>query len=275
LALQEIDPKSAREIMAIYGAPTSGKTRLATSLPERFGKLLYIPFDEGGEGLMSVMPQYQKRITVIKPDGTDPQLGVVRDLFDLYTTKWDAKGYNTIILDTMSRLTYTVLDLVASDKVQMVRQGTGRRLGEPGKPGFVQLADEAHYGAMNGVVLNFVSNLINLQPTMNIIFVCHEQAADDKSMVGGPGFAGRAVGKWLPTLSQNAVIRVARTETSKIDKSGVVEKTVKRVAWVAPHGTWIARRAENSIETPIMDKVDLDRDPINFWVKYDESKGAV
>jgi hypothetical protein len=260
--------------MCVYGPPTSGKTRLATSLPERFGKILYIPFDEGAEGLSSVLPSYQERITVMRPDGTDKKLGVVRDLFDLYTTKWTEQGFRTLIIDTMSRLTYTLLELVASEKVQMIRQKEGRRLGIPGEDGFIQLPDEGHYGAMNTVALNFVSQLINLQPDLNIIFICHELAADDKSPTGGPGFAGRAVGKWLPTLCQNAVIRVARTESSKIDKSGAVEKTVKRTAWVAPHGSWIARRAENNITATPFEKIDLAPDPINFWVKYDESKGA-
>lgn len=277
MTLQKVDPKSARQIMCIYGPPTCGKTRLATSLPDPFGDILYVAIDAGSEALKSVLPHYQKRIEVIRMTGDHPRLGMLSDMHELCITDW--KGKKTMVIDTPSRLTNHILNYATSDKMGMVKkqkdvnkQNWGQ-IGNPDDPGFIQLAEEAHYGALNTVMLNFINNLINMQPNMNLIFVCHEQAPDEKTPLGGPGFAGRAVAKWFPGECQDAVIRVARREDKKILSNGQVEKTVRRLAYFGPHGSWMARRAENATAPTEETFVELDVDPINFWNKLDELNG--
>jgi hypothetical protein len=292
MSVQKVDPQSARQVIGIYGGPTAGKTRLATSLPERFGRVLYVAIDEGSEGLKSVLPHYQERIDAVRLTGEHPKLGILEDLRELATTDWEStvpppwyppedaqrwKPFDTIILDTVSRLTYQILNIVSSPQMGMVSEKKDwGKIGDPDEPGFIQLAGKEHYGGLNTVMLNVITNIINMQPNLNIIFVCHEDPADDKSPVGRPGFAGRAVAKWLPTLCQDAVIRVTRREDTSVDGKGKVTKTVKRLAYFASHGSWMARRAENDIKPSEITHIELDIDPINFWTTFDNlnNRGA-
>ena len=289
-----VKPSAARGIYGIYGPPTAGKSRLALCLPESFGRIAYLATDEGAETLASIPEQYHSRIDPFIFTGCDEKLGIVRDCLDYVTTPWESdkpndqwpkdeewKGpYGTVVLDTASRLSYRFLDFAASDKMAMVGKKKGEdqvygRIGEPGSDAFFQLANEGHYGAANSLMLSFIGNLVNLHPTMNIIIVCHEVAADAKSPVGGPGFAGRAIAKWLPGMCQAGVIRVKSEEETTISPAGIPSTTTKRQAWIAPHGTWIARKAENVVGGPGYKYVDLEEDPVNFWHKFlstEESK---
>ncbi len=287
MAILPVKPSAARGIYCLYGPPTAGKSRLALCLPESFGRIAYFATDEGGESLGSIPESYHDRIDSFLFTATDEKLGIVRDLLDTYTTPWGSKDgpkhwpkehewkgpYGTLVVDTVSRLSYKVLELATSDKMSMVsKKSDYGMIGEPGTDHFFQLAGESHYGAMNNIILAFVSNLINLNPTLNIVLVCHEASADAKSPKGGPGFAGRAIAKWLPGLCQTGVIRVKTEEETVISAAGIPTTTTTRQAWIAPHGTWIARKAENSPTGLDYKYVDLDNDPVNFWHKFLSNK---
>ena len=265
--LQRIDrdsPIAKRELILGYGAPGSGKTRMFTSLPERFGKVAYIAIDEGSESLASVLPKYRERITVFRPTWDDP----IVEAAEVSNTNWSEEGFNTLILDTFSNMTGKWLDFSA-------RKGYFQKanyIGTPDKPGFHALPDKGHYGGVHGIIRNFVTDIILKQSTLNIIFICHQQLIADEEnkshTIGGPALAGRAMTEWLPSRF-STVIHLDRKVRVKIDK-GERTEDVKVVAWMAPHGAWIARRNEAGEMGNPLQSCELNVDPINFWSLYDQ-----
>jgi len=266
--LQRIEsnsPIARRELILLYGPPGAGKTRLGTSLPERFGKVAYIAIDEGSESLASVLAQYRERITVFRPTWEDP----IVEAAEVCNTDWRKEGFDTIILDTFSNMTGKWLDFSA-------KKGYFQKanyIGVPGQPGFHALPDKGHYGGTHGIIRNFVTDLMLKQSTLNIIFICHQQLIADENnaahTIGGPSLAGRAMTEWLPSRF-STVIHLDRKTKVKI-VGGERTEEAKVVAWMAPHGAWIARRNEAGEKGNPLQSLELNIDPINFWRVYDEA----
>lgn len=269
-SLRKIEPGSARalrELILIYGIPGSGKTRLATSLPERFGKVAYFAFDKGSESLASVLDGYRTRIDVFKPDWKDPIVGAA----EIELTDWKKLGYNTIILDTFTTLSKQWLNFVAQEGHFQEKRNY---IGTPGKPGFVALPDKGHYGGTATIIQNFIDGLIDRQPEVNIICICHEylREKDEKghgSVLGGPATVGKASLEWLAAQFAT-VIRMDRKIEPTFVNNVRGEKT-SLIARMAQHGNYIARRNESAAGGNPLPKLTLDPDPINFWKAYDAS----
>lgn len=271
MALKQVTPEAvARELILIYGSPGSGKTRLATSLPERFGKIAYFAMDDGSEALSSVLSQYRDRITVFRPEWGDPMVEAV----ELTHTDWKAKGFTTLIVDTFTAYTQKTLDHIVH---KGLAQANHRGMGNPGTPAYTALPDMADYGMTQAVIRNFIANLFNHQRDLNILLICHQtldrNEKDDKASLGGPATVGRAMVEWLPSRF-SSVIRMDRI-ARQVAKGGKVETETKLIARMAQHGVWIARRNEAGKDGNPLPSLELDVDPKNFWVEYDKNRPTV
>jgi len=253
-----------RELMLLYGVAGVGKTRLATSLPERFGDILYVAVDEGSENLDSVLEKYRSRITVIKPNMQNPLV----DAGEIATTDW-AKKYpkvKTLVIDTFTNLSWRVLNFITE---KGLAQANHKSIGVPGTSSFASLPDKGDFGATHGVIRNFITQLIAQQPTLNIIVLCHEDVVTDDATgtIGGPATVGRAMMTWVPARF-GSVIRVTTKVENSIEK-GVLSQKTRYVANTVPQGAWISRINENNEKGNPMPQTVLDVNPINFWNLYD------
>lgn len=262
MGLSIINPASANqtcEAILGYGSPGSGKTRLFTSLTERFGKIAYVALDERSEGLQAVLPQYQPRITVVKPDWKNP----VVDGAEIVFGGWKKKGFDTLILDTFSALTWKWLSHITN---------TGSFQANHVKIGDVAMPDKGDYGGVYIYGQDFITKLMEKNPDVHLIVICHEDLDKDEksgSVAGGPSTAGRALAKWLPGRFAT-VMRLDRLSTNIVENGTVMQKS-KYVVRMAPHGAWVARRNENSLKGNPLPSFELGVDPLAFWQKYDET----
>ena len=269
MALQQLDPTSARssrETILVYGPAGAGKTRFATALTPRFGKIAYIALDEGSEGLKSVLPKYRDRIAVFRPEGKNPLV----DLSEIVSVDWKSKGFDTVLLDTLTNAAWKILQTVTNNGMF---QANHVSVGTPGTPSFVALPDQGDYHATHGILRAHIQQLVG-QQTCHIIVVCHEELLKDKAgtvLVGGPATVGQAIVSWLPARF-DTVIRLDRKFVTAIDPTtkAPVQKP-KHLAWMSQHGYWIARRNEDSEKGNPLPSLELDIDPINFWKRYDET----
>src|SRR6267142_3343894 len=106
------------ERIVVYAEPKSGKTRFVTSLPSRFGKIVYIAADPGSEALAPVLPQYKDRIYVVRymPEpGKEWSPSV--DAAAIANTNWvkseATPGAQTLIWDTMTATALQILSHIA------------------------------------------------------------------------------------------------------------------------------------------------------------------
>lgn len=258
--------RSLRDLILIYSAAGNGKTRLATSLTERFGRIAYIALDEGSENLDSVLAKYHDRIDVFRPKWKNP----IVEAFEIAENDWKAEGYDTIIIDTFTNLSWNLLFYVTN---QGMFQKNHVMIGDIGKPGRMAMPDKGDYGGVQGIIRNFVTTIFKQNPEMNIIFVCH-QATDDESAlgaIGGPATVGRALIEWLPARFKT-VIRLDRKLLKGTGDDGALTQEVKLLARTAQHGAWLARLNENSETGNPLPSTELEIDPVNFWEKYDKVK---
>jgi len=280
--LKRVTPIAApRELILGYGPPAAGKTRLFTSLSERFGRIAYIALDEGSESLDSVLPQYRERITVFQPSFKDPVIDSaaiqLTDWKSPTPPKWYDKesgewtGYDTLILDTFSNLSKLWLWHVT----QMgLFQDKRKMIGAPGQEGSVSLPDKGHYGGVHGIIRNFTTTIFRNNPTMNLIFICHETTdRDDETgrvLLGGPDTVGKAMLKEFPS-NFKTIIRVTSEQGKAVVKNGKTTKPNQFIARMTQHGAYIARRNEANPKGNQLSRVVLDVDPANFWKQYDET----
>jgi len=259
-----------RDLILLYADCGAGKTRLATSLTERFGEIIYFALDEGSEGLDSVLEKYRSRIHVIKPSWENPFV----DAAEIASRNW-RKEYptaKTLVLDTFSNLTWKLLMYCTqkgmfSDKHVQIGVGSGLAQSIP---------DRGDYRGTYGIIQNFVVQIINQQKDFNIIFVCHESSPDvDESgnkIPGGPSIVGKKMTTWVPARF-GTIIRLDREITNKI-VAGKVEIETRVIARTAAHGSFIARINENSEQGNPLKSTILNIDPVNFWKTYDALVGG-
>lgn len=263
-----------RDVLCIYGDPAAGKTRFATSLPERWGKIAYIALDDGSENLDSVLPAYRERISVFRPEWKN----AIVDMGEIAVTKWAAQGHKTIILDTLTNAAWKLLNHVTKNGT-FKRQANPITIGSPGSPEHLVLPDPADYGGVQSILTNFLTMLIDHQQDMHIIVVCH--ARDNSKTLpggvmqpatfGGPDLIGRGLLTWLPRKFKT-IIRLDKQVVPGMT-GGLPTLDTQRIAWMSPQGIWVARRNEASPTGNPLPKLALGIDPINFWRKYDEVVG--
>lgn len=267
MGLKSVDPsviKEPRERILIYSVGGEGKTRLATSLTDRFGEIIYIAFDEGSESLDSVLPEFRDRIHVKVPEGINP----LEDAAAVIHTNWRAEHPNakTIIIDTFSTWTWNALQYITnqgmfSNKRVKIGEGTKQETALP---------DVGEYGGTHAQIRLFLTNLFNVQRDMNIIVVCHSDPPEAGRGKGGPSTVGKKMTEWLPARFKT-VIHLDREISNSIQGGNVVQQS-KRIAYCAPHGEWIARVNEASEKGNPMPAEVLGVNPKPFWVKYDNLK---
>lgn len=263
MALDVYVPKR-RELILGYGAAGRSKTRTFTSLTPRFGDILYFPIDEGSEDLDSVLDKYRPRIHVIKPTWDNPLV----DAGMIATTNWKEKypQAGTIVIDTITSLAGKLLTYATEKGLFQSKHNTA---GTPGTASFVALSDKGDIGGVHGILKNFVVQLINQQPDMNIIVIAHEATEENPltGTIGGPATVGKALVSWLPSKFKTVIHMDVEMENAVV--GGVLTPKTKYVARTAPHGAWLARINENSPTGNPMPKVVLNVDSCNLWETFD------
>lgn len=253
----------------VYGDPASGKTRLATSLPESWGKILYIAEDDNAESLRPVLDKYKPRITVVKSMPTyDGKYDPIAEAFEVVINyKKLCEDAGVIVWDTMGATGDKFLCYIAEKHQYSDKQIT---LGAPSGPGKFTVPLPPDYGGAQNSITRLTSFMMN-QP-VHIIVVCHgrfdePQAADPSGLVGGPATVGSAT---VRTYSKSFDLTVHVEKKVVSSPSG---QKVSVTAYTEKHGIWQAKLREGKGENP-MPKTELEPDPINFWNRYLENGRA-
>ncbi len=252
-----------KERIIIYGRAGIGKTRMALSLPPRYGKVVYFAADDNSEFLSSIDPSKRDRVIVVKPEGDDPSA-----LFMQFAmTDWKAidPEIGTVVVDT-----YTKIALDAIRHSAMTGAVTAEKhfvVGDPAKGGVV-LPNRGDYMAIDSLSRGFLTMLFTKQKDMHIILLCHEDVkiVENVHAVGGPAHPGRAMTEYLPAQA-NTVIRLIR-EQLLVPGADAPEDVV--IAIGENDGKFIAkvRTSDEGSANPLA-RVVLDRNPLNYWTKYD------
>jgi len=261
--LEDVTPEQVAERIeriAVYGPGGVGKTRFVTSLSERYGKIIYIALDEGGENLDSVLPQYRDRIYVKRPTGKDQMVigGAIA------TTNWKLKhpDAKTIVIDTFSTWSWKALQQITdeaqfSEKRITIGEGSGLA---------TTLPDKGEYGGVQGQIRSFLSQLYFNNRDMHIIVVFHEDPPEGASK-GGPSTVGRKMTAFIPSRFKT-VIHLS-TETQNVVGAAAVTQVTQPVAYFSNHANFIARLNEANITGNPLPRMAVPIDPKSVWEKYD------
>lgn len=253
-----------KERIIIYGRAGIGKTRFALSLPERYGKIAYYAADQNSEFLSSIAPSKRERVISVKGEGDDP----TQLFMQFCRTDWSEVDdkIGTLVIDTYTK--------VAQDAIRF-SANTGAMSNEPhlmiGNPqeGGQAIPNRGDYLAIESLSRGFLDMIFAKQRDMHIIFLCHEDVKiiENVHAVGGPAHPGRAMTEYLPAQF-NTVIRLIRDQVL-VPGADAPEDVV--IAITENDGKFIAkvRTSDEENENPLARFV-LERDPINFWNKYDE-----
>lgn len=283
MALKLGSPTSERfERILIYGDPKTGKSRLATSLTERFGDSLYVAADPGSDGLSSVLSAYRPRLRPVSmqyPKGVahtvadnphkDAFVVACNDWIGLAQPKeWGPTNLNTLIWDTMTATAADILSYVATSGQFSDKAHIG--LGQPGGVEHQKLPMQGDYMATHNIISRLVDFLFK-QP-LHLIVVCHatyDEAREGGTIEGGPATAGKATVRSFPGRF-DTVIHLTRRATGASQNLGNATAPGSTVtAWTERHGIWSAGIRSGHATNPLP-KVDLDADPVNFWREYDK-----
>ena len=263
------------ERILIYGDPKTGKTRLATSLTERFGSILYVAADPGSDGLSSVLEPYRGRIRPVSmSSNSSVQDNPHRDAFLVACNDWvgnppkewgaDNK-VGAIVWDTMTATSQDILAYVATSG-QFSEKGVG--LGVPGSKEYQKLAQQGDYMATHNIISRLTDFLFK-QP-LHLIVVCHatyDEPREGGSVEGGPATTGKATVRSFPGRF-DTVIHLTRRSTGSANNQTAGNSSLV-TAWTERHGIWSAGIRSQHALNP-MPKLDLAADPSNFWQEFDK-----
>ena len=280
MAVQLIDPSKTQRLerILIYGDPKTGKTRLATSLPDSWGRVLYVGADAGAESLAPVLATYRNRLVVLKPSGgTDPKSNPHYDAFDIATRDWTkevgriGEGVKTLVWDTMTSTALDILSYVATSG--QFSAGAHISLGTPGSAEHQKLPMQGDYMATHNIISRLVDFLFK-QP-LHLIVICHatfDEPRDGGGAEGGPATAGKATVRSFPGRF-DAVIHLQRRSSGAggVGMGGAAASSVV-TAFTERHGIWSAGVRSGHASNP-MPRVDLASDPRHFWESWAEHYG--
>jgi hypothetical protein len=258
------------ERIGIYGRAGIGKSRAALMLPktDKWGEIIYYAADDNSELLQSIPADSRERVHVIKPRGDDHLVNFQQ----FCMTPWDVKFPNakTLVVDTFSVMAFRVIQQIAN-KGYITRE-EHYQIGDPLNGGFA-LPSRSDYQAIDSACKGFLDMLYDKQRNKNIILVFHEDSKEISKnvFVGGPAVPGRRMLEDIPA-SLNTVVRLIRENGIVPGKQEVVSQVV---AITANNGYYIAKLREADIENGNpLGRVVLDRNPINWWNKYDAYMGG-
>lgn len=252
-------PAERYERILIYADPKCGKTRLATSLPDRFGNSIYVAWDPGTERLGPVLEPYRKRLHPIQsaPEPGKPYKPD-EDAFVIALTDWRERFplARTLVFDHITAFAEDALSSIAdtgqfSDKHIAISAGKGAKMNIP---------MEGDYGAVHGIVDRLTTYLFR-QP-LHLIVLAHATMLESKSgegLIGGPATVGKAaVRKYAGRF--DTVIHLGRR---------MKEQKEVFTAYTDKHSFWTAGVRSHLPTNPIP-SVELSPDPSNFWALYDK-----
>lgn len=263
--------------VALYGAPKSGKTRTATSLPwgPIWGeKAIYVAVDPGSSSLASVLPHHREHLIVVEPEtkiiGGRTSYDPLEEAFAIATRSWTLEfpEAKTLIWDTLSETSYQLLKAYAN-----TGQFSDKHVsfGKPGSPTFHTLPMEGDFGGAQNSAL-FILEALFRQP-MNLIVLFHDEFVQPKKdadprlggLFGGPALAGKAGTKAVAKAFNNLFrqhIGAKGSTTTNIQPKYVVQ--------TQPNGNeiWLMGARLSLPENPIP-SVTLNPDPVNFWTALD------
>ena len=255
--------KIAKERIIIYGRAGIGKSRFALSLTERFGKIAYYAADKNSELLSSIDPKKHARVIVTIPEGDDP----IQNFMTFAMTDWSKidPDIGTIVVDTYTKV--AVDSIRHSANTGSVTSEKHYIVGDPKQGGQV-IPNRGDYLAIESISRGYLDMLFDKQRSKHIVLVCHEdiKIIENVHAVGGPAHPGRAMTEELPAQF-STVIRLIR-EQLLIPGASAPQDVV--VAISDNDGKFVAKiRTMNEIEKNPLGHIVLDRNPENFWKKYD------
>lgn len=259
------------ERVLIYGAPKTGKTRFATSLPARWGEVIYVAADPTSERLDSILPALQSRLHVV---GSRPKAGEPynprTDAFVMAQENWRARfaGAKTIVWDTITATGWDILVSIADQG--SFSESKHITMGSKATKDLQSIPMQGDYMAAQNAI-DRITTFLFMQP-MNVIVVAHEgfkeaQEAGAKTITGGPVTVGTAtIGSYagrFPTC-----IRLTRQSTG-FGK----DARPKITAWTETQNIWLAgvRSPHDYNPLPVC---ELQPNPMNFWVEHDRHFAA-
>jgi hypothetical protein len=253
-----------KERIIIYGRAGIGKTRLALSLPEKYGKIAYYAADQNSEFLTSISPSKRGKILVVKPEGDNPTALFMQ--FCMTDWKKIDPEIGTLVVDTYTKVALDSIRYSANSGSMTAEKHFV--IGDPNAGGQT-IPNRGDYLAIESLSRGFLDMLFARQKGMHIICLCHEDVklVEGVHAVGGPAHPGRAMTEYLPAQF-NTVIRLIR-EQVLIPGDSTPSEVV--IAVTENDGKFVAKvRTSNEGAANPLARVVLDRDPTTYWsTKYD------
>jgi hypothetical protein len=259
-----LDPK---ERIAVYGVPGVGKTTFGLSVPESWGKITYVAYDDSAETLRPATKEVRARTTVVKPRGANPLL----NFEEISNTSWSKEtGAGVLVLDTITTATIRLLLWIANKGFFSGSSGDKHIIMGDGKGGLSQAIPlPADYGAVQNVLRSFYDSLFQANEDIHILSLFHQRFGQDqqKNFIGGPATVGSAMLEELPSIF-DTVIRLERKQENVKDGKGVVVNKSYVQARTDHHQYWIAKVREGGGKGNPIPIVRLDETGKNFWPQY-------
>lgn len=253
-----------KERIIIYGRAGIGKTRLALSIPEEWGKIAYYASDTNAEMLSSISPAKRDRVIVVKPEGDDPTVNFMAFCMEDWAAIDPAIG--VLVVDTYTKVALDTISWAANSGA-MDRE-KHYVIGNP-KTGGQAIPNRGDYQAIESLSRGYLDMIFTKQADKHIIFVMHEDVkiVEGVDTVGGPAHPGRAMLEFLPGQF-STVIRLTR-DNVLVPGNDAPEIVV--IATTENDGRYIAkiRTADEVGDNPLA-RVFLDKNPISYWKKYVE-----
>lgn len=261
LTPQEVDA-ARKELIIIYGRAGIGKTRLALSIPDAWGKIAYYASDNGSENLSSISKSKRGRIYVVKPEGPDPTACFMQ--FAKMDWKEIDPEIDTLIVDTYTKVVEDSIRYSAN--TGSMTNEAHSIVGVPGEGGQA-IPNRGDYLAIESLSKGFLDMIFDKQSGMNIIFLCHEDVkiVEEVAAVGGPSHPGRKMTEYLPAQF-STVIRLIREQTL-IPGEDFARSVV--IAITENDGKFIAKTRTSDEDAPNpLARVVLDQNPSSYWDQY-------
>lgn len=245
-------------LICLTGAGNSGKSRAACAAnraaPHRFGtRSVLVAIDPEAASLGSALEIDKANMEVVV---VDMAKDVHEQLSQIYAYDWRAEGFTTVITDTMTVATQTMLaQLTNSGRFsdRHIELGGGQK--QPMQGDFL---------ATNTLTMSLLRK--QQASGMNHITLFHEQEIRPEpgqpgEPIGGPATVGKAnvrsIVNWY-----NTVLHIVNRPKKRATPTAALE--YERVVYTTNHGIWQAKLRTSDLLNPTPEIV-LNPDPANLW----------